>query len=81
MPRFPQRNQIQITPPGGRHSARGSRLIRLLRAGHEGVRLSPAELQRIGAWIDMNAVFYGVYEPELQARQARGRPVPMPQLQ
>jgi len=81
VPRFPQRNQIQITPPGGRYSARGSRLIRLLQAGHEGVRLSRSELRRVAAWIDLNAIFYGVYDPEMQSRQLRGERVPMPEVQ
>ena len=29
----------------------------------------------------MNAIFYGVNHPEDQARQLRGAPVPMPELQ
>jgi hypothetical protein len=81
VPRFPQRNQIQITPPGGRYGARGSRLIRMLEAGHEGVRLSRAELRRIATWIDLNAIFYGVYDPKRQAQQLAGQRVPMPKIQ
>jgi len=54
----------------------------MLKAGHGEVKLTPEELRRIGTWIDMNAVFYGVYEPEAQlAMQREGKPVPMPEIQ
>ena len=75
------RNQIQVTPPGGTFGARGSRLMSLLCAGHEGVKLSPAEFRRLAAWIDLNAIFYGAYAPEAQARQLRGEMLPMPGIQ
>ncbi|WP_165226693.1 PD40 domain-containing protein [Aquisphaera insulae] len=81
VPRFAMRNQVQVTPPGGQTGARGSRLMKLLQAGHENVRLSPAERQRIAAWIDLNAIFYGVNSPGDQARQLRGENVPMPEIQ
>ena len=48
VPRFGGRNQVQVTPPGGMYGALGSRLIKLLRQGHEG-----REAQRptsCGAW-------------------------------
>ncbi|MDX9868901.1 MAG: hypothetical protein RBT78_13360, partial [Kiritimatiellia bacterium] len=79
---YPMRNQIQVTPEGGEDGARGSGLVQMLKAGHGEVRLTPGELRRIGTWIDMNAVFYGVYEPEAQlAMQREGKPVPMPEIQ
>lgn len=81
VPRFGQRNQIQETPPGGRYGALGSRLMKLLRTGHEGVKLTGAELRRLAAWIDLNAVFHGSYDPAEQARQAAGEPIRMPKLQ
>ena len=81
VPRFAMRNQIQVTPPGGRYGARESRLMKLLVAGHENVRLSPAELRRLAAWIDLNAIFYGVNRPEDQRRQLRGETVAMPEIQ
>ena len=81
VPRFGGRNQIQITPPGGAYGALGSRLIQLLRVGHEEVQLAPDELRRLAAWIDLNATFYGVNLPEAQARQLRGEVVPMPEIQ
>ena len=81
VPRFAQRNQIQITLPGGENGARGSRLMKLLLASHEGGQLSPTEIRRIAAWIDLNAIFYGVYEPQQQQRQLKGEQVSMPEIQ
>ncbi len=81
VPRYGARNQIQVSPPGGMYGARGSRLIRLLRQGHYDVRLAPDDLRRLAAWIDLNAIFYGVNAPEEQARQFRGEPVAMPEIQ
>lgn len=83
VPCFPQRNQLQLTPPGGAYGARGSRLLQLLRAGpgHYDVQLTPRDLERLGAWIDCNALFYGVYDPAEQAKQLRGEPVALPEIQ
>ncbi len=81
VPRFPQRNQIQTTLPGGQYGARGSRLIRILRDGHAGVRLPAVDLKRLAAWIDLNAIFYGVYKPAQQERQRRGEHVELPNIQ
>ena len=81
VPRMGARNQIQVTPPGGIYGAPGSRLLKLLRQGHEDVKLSPDELRRLAAWIDLNAIFYGVNLPEDQARQLRGERLPMPEIQ
>ena len=38
-----------------------SRLVDLLRGGHEDVKLSPEELDRIVTWIDLNAPYYADY--------------------
>lgn len=81
VPRFAERNQIQATQPGGACGARGSRLMKLLLARHAGVELSATEIGRIAAWIDLNAIFYGVYEAEPQARQLAGQRVAMPPVQ
>ena len=79
---FPMRNQIQVTPEGGGDGARGSGLIQALKASQEKYGLTAEDLRRIATWIDLNAVFYGVYEPEEQlALQREGKPVPMPQIQ
>ncbi len=81
VPRFGARNQIQRTAAGGMYGALGSRLLKLLRAGHEKVVLDPAEIRRLAAWIDLNAIFYGVNDPESQARQRAGEPIAMPAIQ
>jgi hypothetical protein len=81
VPRFGGRNQVQITSPGGLYAARGSRLLRLLRQGHEGVELGDDDLRRLALWIDCNAIFYGAYKAEDQQRQLRGEILPMPEIQ
>jgi len=81
VPRFGARNQIQITPPGGMYGALGSRLIKILRKGHYDVKLTAGELQRLAAWIDCNAVFYGAYSAEDQAKELRGEVLAMPEIQ
>ena len=81
VPRFGGRNPVQVTPPGGAYGALGSRLMKLLAEGHESVALSADEIRRLAAWIDMNAIFYGVNLPEDQARQLRGQVVAMPEIQ
>lgn len=81
VPRFGARNQVQITPPGGLYGARGSRLMKLLRDGHEGVKLGADELRRVALWIDLNAIFYGVNLPDDQERIRRGELVGMPEVQ
>jgi hypothetical protein len=43
--------------------------------------LSDEELRRIAMWIDCNAIFYGVNNPEDQARQLQAEAIPMPEIQ
>jgi hypothetical protein len=81
VPRFGGRNQIQVTPPGGLYGARGSRLMTLLRQGHEDVQLGDDDLRRLALWIDLNAIFYGVNLPADQERMRRGEVVGMPEIQ
>jgi hypothetical protein len=81
VPRFGQRNQIQTTPPGGRYGALGSRLLMMLRAGHQEVKLSDGDLRRLAAWVDCNAVFHGAYDPAGPTSQLSGQPLPMPAIQ
>jgi len=81
VPRFAQRNQIQVTPPGGQYGALGSRLMALLRSDHEGVKLSDNELRRLATWIDCNALFYGSFDPAEQAKQLSGAQIEMPPIQ
>jgi hypothetical protein len=81
VPRYGMRNSVQVTLPGGMYGARGSRLLKLLAVGHEGARLEPSERRRLAAWIDLNAIFYGLNRPEDEARQLRGEALPMPDIQ
>ncbi len=81
VPRFGGRNQVQVTPPGGQYGSRGSRLLKLIRAGHYEVQLSADDLRRIAAWIDCNAIFYGAYRPADQSAQLRGERLAMPDIQ
>ena len=55
--------------------------MKLLLEGHEEVVLSRSEIRRLAAWIDMNAIFFGVYDADGQTRQLAGHPVEMPELQ
>ncbi|MBM3861329.1 MAG: hypothetical protein FJ395_17010 [Verrucomicrobia bacterium] len=83
VPRYWMRNQIQITPPDDIRSARRSRLMRMLLdpPGHNNVKLSDDDIRRLAAWIDCNAIFYGVYDSDGQAKQLAGQPVAMPEIQ
>ncbi|MDO4584949.1 MAG: hypothetical protein Q4D62_12700 [Planctomycetia bacterium] len=81
VPRYEQRNRIELTPPGGKIGAIGSGLVALLKKGHYDVQLTPEEWATIAAWIDMNAIFYGVTDPAMQALQLEGKPIPMQPLQ
>ena len=81
VPRFVARNQIQVTEPGGKIGALGSTLMRQLRAGHKTVTLTDAELRTLAAWIDLNAVFYGSCDLADNAKELRGEPIAMPEIQ
>lgn len=54
----------------GKFGARGSKLLKLLDAGHYDVKLTPDELHRLTLWLDANSDFFGAYENT--AAQARG---------
>ena len=43
-----------------------SPLIALLEKGHGGARLSPEEMDRLAAWIDLLVPFYGDYAADLE---------------
>ncbi len=81
VPRFGQRNPVERSPPGGRYGARGSRLLNMLRKGHEKVELDDDELRRIAMWIDLNAIFYGAYLEKRRAAQLAGESIPMPEIE
>jgi mono/diheme cytochrome c family protein len=64
-----------------RFGARGSKLMKLLLAGHAGVVLTPEEIERLATWMDTNVLFYGTFDPADQARQQRGERIAGPALQ
>ncbi len=81
VPRYGGWNPVHRTEPGGTYGARGSRLMKTLLERQGDARLPDDDLARIALWIDLNAVFYGVYDPAAQARQLNGEAVPMPEVQ
>lgn len=76
----PQANHEPLTHPD-QFGARASSLIPLLLKGHEGVALSAEEYERLITWMDANALFYGTFDPEDQARQQRGERIAGPALE
>ena len=64
-----------------RFGARASPVMKLLLAGHQKVALTPAEIERLATWMDSNALFYGTFDPQDQARQQRGEEIAGPKLQ
>jgi hypothetical protein len=64
-----------------RFGARASGLMKMLLAGHEGVTLNEEEVDRLVTWMDANALFYGTFNPEDQARQQRGERIAGPGLE
>lgn len=76
----PANNYEPLTTPD-RFGARASKLTHLLDRGHYDVKLSAEEWERIVTWIDANALFYGTFKPEDQARQQRGELIAGPELE
>jgi hypothetical protein len=76
----PQANHEPMTHPN-QFGARASTLMRLLLDGHKGVELSAKEYERLITWMDTNALFYGTFNPEGQAKQLRGEWIAGPDLQ
>ena len=58
--------------------SRSSRLIAMLREGHEGAELSDEEFERLITWADNNVLFSGTFDPEGQARQLKGERIEGP---
>ena len=76
----PQNNYEPMTAPD-RFGARASKLTKLLDDGHYDVKLSDDEWERIVTWMDANALFYGTFNPEDQAKQLRGERIAGPDLE
>ena len=77
---LPNNNFEPLTQPD-RFGARASKLVTLLDNGHYDVKLSPQEWERIVTWIDANALFYGTFNPEDQAKQQLGERIAGPDLE
>ena len=76
----PQNNFEPMTAPD-RFGARASKLTKLLDDGHYDVKLSDDDWERIVTWMDANALFYGTFKPEDQAKQLRGERIAGPDLE
>ena len=68
-------------PEPDRFGSRPSKLTKLIEDGHYDVKLTPEEWERLNVWQDMNALFYGTFNPENQARQQRGERIEGPDLE
>lgn len=79
-PSFPKANSEPATRPGF-FGARASKLMALLRKGHEGVKLTDADAERLITWMDANALFYGTFDPADQKRQQLGQLIAGPALE
>ncbi|MBQ6109646.1 MAG: hypothetical protein IJK97_15640, partial [Thermoguttaceae bacterium] len=80
--RWPQRNRIEVTEPGGENGAIGSGLKKdLADENHKEVKLTDEEWADLAAWIDMNAIFFGTTETEFQKDRLTGKRIPMQTIQ
>jgi hypothetical protein len=71
----------RTTKPGF-YGARGSGgLMKTFSRDHYRVKLSSDELNRVVTWMDVNALFYGTFDPKDQARQQRGQRIVGPALE
>lgn len=75
-----EENGEPLTQPD-RFGARASRLMDMLLEGHHEVTLDEEEMDRLVTWMDANALFYGTFDPDDQARQLRGERIEGPALQ
>lgn len=70
-------NSEPITQPDF-FGSRSSPLFKMLREGHEGVKLNDQEFERLTTWADNNVLFYGTFDPEDQSRQLKGERIKGP---
>ena len=78
---MPNGNYEPLTEPN-RFGTRASELVKLLDGGHYDVKLSEDDWNRLHTWIDgTNALFYGTFKSEDQARQQRGERIEGPDLE
>lgn len=77
---LPEGNYEPRTEPN-RFWSRTSKLTKLLEDGHADVKLNAEEWERLNTWQDANALFYGTFKVEDQARQQRGERIEGPELE
>jgi hypothetical protein len=78
---FRTENSEPASQPGF-FGARGSpALMQTLLTNHYSVTLTAEDLERMTVWMDANALFYGTFDPEDQARQLRGELIAGPKVQ
>ena len=77
---MPEGNYEPLTEPN-RFGARASVLVKLLEQGHYDIELSAEDWNRMNTWIDANALFYGTFNRENQARQQRSERIEGPDLE
>ena len=77
---FRKQNCEPLTHPDV-FGSRGSKLMTKLLDGHKKVQLNREEVGRLVTWMDANALFYGTFRPEDQARQRRGERIEGPALE
>ncbi|MCP4642875.1 MAG: hypothetical protein GY851_20675 [bacterium] len=65
----------------GRFGAVASSVMDMLLKGHHEVKLARNDMDRLVTWMDANALFYGTFDPEDQARQLRGERIEGPALE
>ena len=53
----------------------------MLRAGHQELKLPDADVRRLAAWVDCDAVFRGSYDADESAERLALQPLPMPAIQ
>lgn len=64
-----------------RFGAIAGKLTKILEEGHHNVELTEEEWDRLNVWQDANALFYGTFNVEDQARQQRGERISGPELE
>ncbi|MCX6359526.1 MAG: hypothetical protein NT029_06965 [Armatimonadetes bacterium] len=73
-------NSEPVSRPG-RYGSTGSSVMKLVLAGHGGVKASPADIERLATWMDAGAIFYGTFDREQQALQQAGGRLTKPVLE
>ena len=69
--------EIQQAFSWGSHA---SNLVKVLESGHQNISLSQSEMEKIYEWIDLNAVYYPVYESAYPNNPAGRSPLTFDQL-